>query len=398
MIRFLNTGSGGGSSKANIFIQDTEPEIKEGIWFKKTAGTYDKLITADTISSEPYFELGPTQLYMHNETAPVAVGTDIYLFGGSNSDYKCEKINTINNIATALPDINESGYTSWNTVYVPSRGIIRLEAGTMYKNFGLSSQAVVSSGSRSASFTGQYDRKQNLPLLDNDLYFINQNSNINIYNFSTENITTKTGISVGAYFLPYIIQKQNSNYIYCFNTSYGGQTNNDSNYKYDILTNTYQKIAPLPDGKMALQNIAYLNDKIHIFGIRLFSTSADVDVTQHYIYNTDTDTWDIGIPITTKITQTSKAVTIGDTIYITNAGANNLTILKYREPMINFEPNSVVLQNGNTYKTALLTQPDNTQGRVTTSFNNAYMTDNSGNLITTDEKYYGNGTEWIAIN
>ena len=52
MIRFLNKGSGGGSSKANIFIQNTEPETKEGIWFKKASSSYDKLITADTISGD----------------------------------------------------------------------------------------------------------------------------------------------------------------------------------------------------------------------------------------------------------------------------------------------------------------------------------------------------------
>lgn len=79
MISFLNKGSGGGSSKANIFIQEAEPETKEGIWFKKTAGTYNKLITADTIFSEPYFEIGPTQLYQHMEVPSIAVGTDIYI-------------------------------------------------------------------------------------------------------------------------------------------------------------------------------------------------------------------------------------------------------------------------------------------------------------------------------
>lgn len=397
MISFLNKGSGGGSSKANIFIQNTEPETKEGIWFKKASSSYDKLITADTISSTPYFEVGPTQLYNHNESAPVAVGTDIYMFSGNGGGaYKCEKIDTVNNTATPLPDINEQGYYSWNTVYVPDLNIIRLEAGVVYKNFDLISQAVTSTGSRSTSFTGKYDVKQILPLIDNNLYYIKSNSDVNIFNFSTENIITKTGISLN-FFTPYMIQPKNSNDIYCFNVRYGEQIQADSNYKYNTVTNTYQKIAPIPDAKMALRNIAELNGKIHIFGVRPAPTSISVDMTQHYIYDIGTDTWSVGTPITTTINQCSGAVTIGDTIYLTNAGDNYQSILKYREPIINFEANSVVLQNGSTYKTALLTQPANAQGRVTTSFANAYMTDSSGNLITTDEKYYGNGTSWVEI-
>lgn len=390
MISFLNKGSGGGSSKANVFIQDTEPETKEGIWFKKTAGTYNKLITADTISSTPYFEVGPTQLYQHKEVPSIAVGTDIYMFSGVTTDSnKAEKYNTITDTCSNLAEYNPTsdelangGSLFWDE----SLNAIGIINNKDYTHYMLDTNSYDNNGSVNSPFT--WYSHMLLPNFNNNIYNAAASALL-ILNNINKNVT-RVDIPVTGYVGSWhTILKGNSIYLFPCD-SY----NMLKTYRYDIDTNSFTELASMPYG--TLKSVAELNNNIHIFGIK--DSGNYPQYNKHYIYNINTDTWTEAPDLSTPVTLFSRAVTINDTIYITSADANEKTILKYREPSISFEPNSVVLQNGSTYKTALLTQPANVQGRVTTSFDKAYMTDSSGNLITTDERYYGNGTEWIAIN
>lgn len=390
MISFLNKGSGGGSSKANVFIQEAEPETKEGIWFKKTAGTYNKLITADTISSEPYFEIGPTQLYQHMEVPSIAVGTDIYMFSGvTTASNKAEKYNTITDTCSNLAEYNPTsdelangGSLFWDE----SLNAIGIINNKDYTHYMLDTNIYDNSGSVNSQFT--WYSHMLLPNFNNNIYNAAASALL-ILNNINKNVT-RVAIPVTDYYSSWhTILKGNSIYLFPCD-SY----NMLKTYRYDIDTNSFTELASMPYG--TLKSVAELNNNIHIFGIK--DSGNYPQYNKHYIYNINTDTWTEAPDLSTPVTLFSRAVTINDTIYITSADANAKTILKYREPSISFEPNSVVLQNGSTYKTALLTQPANVQGRVTTSFDKAYMTDSSGNLITTDEKYYGNGTEWIAIN
>ena len=91
-------------------------------------------------------------------------------------------------------------------------------------------------------------------------------------------------------------------------------------------------------------------------------------------------------------------VVVDNTIYVTTTEAPHNIISIGFGGDVSFDPNSVVIQNGNTYSTALLTQPANTEGKLVTPFKNIYTTDNAGEIITTEEKYYGNGTDWVLIN
>lgn len=390
MISFLNKGSGTGASKANVFIQEAEPETKEGIWFKKASSSYDKLITADTISSTPYFEVGPTQLYQHKEVPSIAVGTDIYMFSdATTASNKAEKYNTITDTCSNLAEYNPTsdklsngGSLFWDE----SLNAIGIINNKDYTHYMLDTNIYDNNGSVNSQFT--WYSHMLLPNFNNNIYNAAA-STLLILNNINKNVT-RVAIPVTDYYSGWhTILKGNSIYLFPCD-SY----NMLKTYRYDIDTNSFTELASMPYG--TLKSVAELNNNIHIFGIK--DSGNYPQYNKHYIYNINTDTWTEAPDLSTPVTLFSRAVTINDTIYITSADANAKTILKYREPSISFEPNSVVLQNGSTYKTALLTQPANVQGRVTTSFDKAYMTDSSGNLITTDEKYYGNGTEWIAIN
>lgn len=384
MISFLNKGSGTGASKANVFIQDTEPETKEGIWFKKTAGTYNKLIVTDSLTAIPYFELLGEQLYGHTLSAPIAIGNDIYMFGAySSPGTKVEKYNVVTKEFTALPDIEFSEQIG--TFYLGDN-IIRIEGYKKNCDFNIAMGTMSPMNTRDTAFS---HRASALTYKDGKAHDFDM-LNHYILDVATNTVSSITGAPVRIQ--PTQIWEEGSDEIYLINC-YSGSA--DANYKYKISTNTYTKLAAMPDGCIALGAASLLNGKIHVFGTQGPAT----DRTAHYVYDIASDTWSKGLE-NVYANGNGRAVTIGNSIYITQASAdtNYNHILKYTEPVVSFEPNSVVLQNGSTYKTALLTQPANVQGRVTTSFANAYMTDSSGNLITTDERYYGNGTEWIAIN
>lgn len=384
MISFLNRGSGGGG-KPNIFIQEDEPTIKDGIWFKKAKSNYNKLIVADSLTATPYFELLGEQLYGHYSTAPIAIGNDIYMFGSNGDPWKkSEKYNVITKEFMSLPDTPISG--AFNTYYL-GNNIIRLENMTNYFEFNISNNTMSEKLNRSFSFkSSPFDR---VVYKDGKAHnFIGTNHYILDVAANTLSSIAGTPLSIR----PKQAWEEGSDDIYLINTD---TTNKDANYKYTISTNTYKKLAAMPDGFVALDAVTLLNGRIHVFGVN----GSTVDRAAHYVYDIATDTWSKGLE-NVYVNGNGCAVTIDNSIYITQSSAdtNYNHILKYTEPVVNFDPNSVVIQNGNTYSTALLTQPANTEGKLVTKFNNIYTTDNAGEIITTEEKYYGNGTDWVLIN
>lgn len=394
MISFLNKGSGGGSSssKANIFIQDTEPETKEGIWFKKTAGTYDKLITADTISRDMSASTNTVfstnvagmsvqsydkYLYLLDTNNSIYTGirydtetnTEIYNYtNGPASTAQCSaiigaKIYYFNYSQTALFDniINcyeyditnntwETYSTSSSTLDISCQGTMAVAVGT--KIYLISGQT--SGNSKQINIFDTSSKKWTKQ--DNKLPF-------SCYHGTATAVGTK---------------------IYIFGAA--DTANQTSRQVYDTETNTVSTYNDIPFNSYKDSAVSNGTQIYIIHGNSL------------YLFNTITETYEnLGtISVTFEAPDAkNKSIIIDNVIYLISP-ANNLT--KIILPItLDFTANSVVLQNGSTYKTALLTQPANAQGRVTTSFANAYMTDSSGNLITTDEKYYGNGTSWVKI-
>lgn len=382
MISFLNKAGGGG--KPNIFIQEDEPTIKDGIWFKKAKSNYNKLIVTDSLTATPYFELLGKQLYDHSISAPIAIGNDIYMFGAySTPGTKVEKYNVVTKEFTALPDIEFSEEIS--TFYLGDN-IIRIEGYKKNCDFNIAMGTMSPMNTRDTAFS---DNANALVYKDGKAHDFDM-MNHYILDVATNTVSDTTGAPVRI--VPTQIWEEGSDEIYLINCYTGSA---DANYKYKISTNTYTKLAAMPDGCEALGAASLLNGKIHVFGTQGPAT----DRTAHYVYDIVSDTWSKGLE-NVYGNGNGRAVTIGNSIYITQSSADTSYnhILKYTEPVVNFDPNSVVIQNGNTYSTALLTQPANTEGKLVTKFNNIYTTDNAGEIITTEEKYYGNGTDWVLIN
>lgn len=382
MISFLNRGSGGGSSKANIFIQNTEPETKEGIWFKKTSSSYDKLITADTISSRINEALLTKTINNFYDANIPVIGNELYFFGRASGSTTSSKYNVITGEETSITNL--SVYRC-RPLFAVGTNIYLFEGmGAMdFKVYDTLTNAY----STKASLPEFYYGNGNAVLYNNEIYLFGFFTNSNLpkaYKYNIENNTwsalAEPPITADTSNMTVLVNIVGDN-VYIF---YG-----TSAYKYNIADNSYTSLTSVPvNTKYAISFT--MNSIIYIVGGESKNNS-------FISYDVTTDTYTTLNDLTYTVERAGAAI-IGNTVYIVgmvNTSIGQMMSLTFIS--VNFEANSVVLHNGSTYKTALLTQPDNVQGRVTTSFTNAYMTDSSGNLITTDEKYYGNGTSWVEI-
>lgn len=392
MISFLNRGSGGGSSKANIFIQNTEPETKEGIWFKKASSSYDKLITADTISGDMSTSTNTVFSTSVDGMSVQSYGKYLYLLDTNNSIYTGIRYDTETN--TEIYDYTEGpvsnaqcsaiiGDKIYYFIYSQTASFDNIINCYEYDITNNTWETYsTSSSSLDISCEGTM-----AVAVGTKIYLISGNTSgnskqINIFDTSSKAWTKQdnklpfscyhgTATAVGTQ-------------IYIFGAA--DTANQTSRQVYDTETNTVSTYNDIPFNSYKDSAVSKGTQIYIIHGNSL------------YLFNTITETYEnLGtIPVTFEaLDAKNKSVIIDNVIYLISPG-NNLTKI-IPSANINFEANSVVLHNGSTYKTALLTQPANAQGRVTTSFANAYMTDSSGNLITTDEKYYGNGTSWVEI-
>lgn len=104
-----NLPPAGGSSEPNIFVQETEPEVKKGIWLQT-----DKIVEHYTYDDEVYTGgvwepdgIHTDIPYEFRSTIAMSIGTDIYLFGSNASAYNryTYKYNTLNDTYTKLANI-----------------------------------------------------------------------------------------------------------------------------------------------------------------------------------------------------------------------------------------------------------------------------------------------------
>lgn len=94
--------------KPNIFMQETEPETKEGIWLQTDKQINKIKIIENLISGEgEWTDIYSNIPYDFYRGRAVSIGNDIYLFSGDNTNYykKAYKYNTLTNTYIQLTDI-----------------------------------------------------------------------------------------------------------------------------------------------------------------------------------------------------------------------------------------------------------------------------------------------------
>lgn len=390
MISFLNKA--GGAGKLNIFIQEDEPAIKDGIWFKKAKSNYNKLIVADSVTgniSSDIETLGANIGYSNLQ----ALGKYLYILDTNDTTYtgirfdtetKTEE-STFTTAPTYLASTNatcSAVYVAGNDIYYFYRygngnwfAIFHVTKGT-WSNYSISALNTVFGGNITA-------------VKDDTIYIISSTeagytTKFEAFKAGTYAVTHLPNLPYARYNGAAVVY---DNKIYMFG---GGETaDRTKRLVYDIEAGTFTTYNDIP--------FAFYKGSAVVMGSLIYL----IQGTDLYTFDPATNTYEQVATLATSILKQegrNNMVVVNDTIYVTTTEAPHNIISIGFGGAVSFAPNSVVIHNGNTYNAALLTQPANIEGKLVTPFKNIYTTDNAGEIITTEEKYYGNGTEWVLIN
>ena len=363
MIEFFNikpSSGGGDGSSLNIFAQLEEPSIKKGIWLK---------------AQIPYY---------FYQGSVVAIGTDIYLLGGSgtarNNNYKYNTLTDTYTQLTSIPYefIYGSAVAIGTDIYLLCG---HSDYGYFYKYNTL---------------TDTYTQLTNVPYaakgtsavaIGTDIYILggystNTYSGLN-YCYKYDTLTdTWTRLSNIPYNFAYGSAISIGTNIYLIGGSYSQQ----KNYKYDTLTNTYTQLTNVPINFEHGSGVSAGTD-IYIF----YDSSS-------YKYNTLTDTYTQLTNIPNRFTS-GGGVVIGTFIYLMGTGISPYNIVQvYALESKTYTQNTVVISQGKFsnvgYEIELFSNTKDTTPPLY-AFADAWFYGQS--LETNIPTYYGDGTQWINL-
>ena len=388
----------GGNVKLNIYTQTTEPTDKNGIWLQ-TSGVAEHYKSDDSIYfSGNWSTTGDTAdiPYDFSGGSAVAIGTDIYLLGSNNSNYKkyAYKYNTLTNTYTKLTNIPYD-FSGGSAVVIDTE---------IYLLGGGSS---IESNYKYNTLTNTYTQLANMPhefsngsavAIGTDIYLFGSSCRSSYmlyaykYNTLTNTYTKLTNI-------PYEFYSGSAVAIGTDIYLFGGYYYKRYTYKYNILTNTYTQLANIPydfyNGGVAV----VIGTDIYLFG-------GSGNNTGFYKYNTLTNTY-------TQLTNIpynfyyGAAVVIGTDIYLFggNGGKTKTRIYHIQTKTYNTDNTVIIAQGrkstGTTYNTGYAVKLLNTTfdegfeplyGVVDAWF---YTTQDG--VDTTIPTYYGDGTQWIKF-
>lgn len=378
-----------GEVETNVFMQETEPEKKDGIWLQ---GNYEvENIIADTniMQSAQYNSIETNKLraipYEHYQGNIAEVGTDIYLFGSTaNSSNKKEvyRYNSLTDTYTQLDDVPYDFYYS-----------VAKAIGTdiyLFGTYGTNGKYTY----RYDTLTGTFTKLTNMAysfyggsgeVVGNNVYLFGNAGSSSyrtyayIYNTKTNTYTKLTNIPVafnnGA---TAVIGTD----IYLF----GGVDNPTKAYKYDTTSNSYTLLATIPYS-FSKGGAKAVGTDIYLFG-------GENSKTYVYKYDTLTDTY-------TQLTN------LGYSFYNGSVGTAGLNIYlfggkdypkKVQVVSINTKeyPNKSILisQDENKYSTNIA---DIGISNLKTYYDKVYYNNNNGEILTNISVYNGDGTTWIRI-
>ena len=290
-------GGGGEGLELNVFAQSAEPTEKNGIWINTSASgslpAIDKFEYENiNILNYNAYKNGFNPIYGRLTDIPynfyrgsaVAIGTDIYLFGGHNSNYTSAmeyayKYSTSTGIYTKLKKLPYIyGFYNGSAVAI----------GTDIYLFGSSSSSTYAY--KYSTITDTYTRLTDIPY--------------NFYNGAA--------VAIGTYIYLF------GGYFSTTSTSYSKYA-----YKYSTTTDTYTKLTNIPFD-FSFGAAVTIGTDIYLFG----SSNAN-HVKYAYKYSTITDTY-------TRLTNIpyefyyGSAVAIGTDIYLFGSAGSNSSKCAYK--------------------------------------------------------------------
>lgn len=384
------TGSDSTPTAINVFVQEEEPEIKDGIWFQVSAPHTPDVELASFSTIELAWGETTTLPANNAEIGVAAIGTDMYLVGGNPNGANVYKFDTLTNTLTQLSNLPYSAYGIGVTSY-----------GTDLYIFG----GRPTSGTKAYGYAYKYDTLS-------DTY------------------TQLTSMPYISGQTP-IVRKGTDIYLIGGHTGSGVHANM---YKYNILTDTYTKLTDLPSGRNAASTILYKNDIYILGGYRsvnlkemwkysindntytrlsdspyaaygtaaglysryiVFATGASSKLA--YAYSIPTDTY-IPLPEIASGRQRTSGIVIGDKFYVVGGTSNkDITVGALSNEVNEYENerDTTVVIPGSYNKNRTLLSNSNCDTYI--NVGDAYYYSTTRGVDYTIPIHIGNGTNWIEL-
>lgn len=388
-----------GGSSMNLFVQEEEPETKDGIWVKTSDKTVENvyITTGITIDMDITFGESNTSFPIGvREYGACAIGKDIYVFGGltsSGNSNRAFKYNTTNDEFTELSTMPYAAY-----------GIAVVNNGTDIYLFGGRASSGVNNAYKYNTLDDTYTELTSLPtgtgqftatLYNGEIYmFGGYTTGVSAlaykYNIESDSYTQLASLPSARNCVATALYK---NRIYIIG-GYNGNAMTATLY-YNIDTNEYTTLTPLPSARFASAMVIY-NKELIIMGGQGSSRSNVV-----FLYNVETDTMQTYEKTLSTAVVRASGVLVGNKIYIIGGYAETTYSSIIQTGLISsgadelvYDKNTLIInteQTGTDIK--LITSGMSLEMKMS---NVLYYSTESGIDYST-EILYGDGTQWTSL-
>lgn len=377
------------TSSVNIFMQEEEPETKDGIWLKGNY-TVDNIIADTNVLSVGEWDIDKISRldaipYDFNRGCAAAIGTDIYLFSGFSSDYKkiAYKYDTLTDTYTRVSDIPTGRYYG-SAVAIGTD--IYLVGG-----YGAETQMY-----KYNTLTDTYTEMSTIPfsvrasgvaVVGTDIYMFGANHTS--YQKTAYKYDTLTDTYSKLANIPYTFQQGCAVAIGTNIHLMGTYTSVSNHYVYDTLTNTYTKKANMPIGFYDGSAIA-IGSRIYTFGS--YPNSSYLKHTYEYDSTTDTFTRLGDMQYNFHL---GAVAFNGSHIYVLGGANNSTRVQTLTMVPKEYVNNSIIIsQDGSLNRSCVLSNSGITN--LKTYYDRVYYRNNEGVLVSLPT-YNGNGSSWTQI-
>lgn len=374
------TEEGGGGSKLNVFMQETEPDTKEGIWLQSD-NLYENIVSDSDIGTpgktvlNKYgsLEKTPTKVIYHKNEVYIFVTKALYKYSVEN-----------NKLTLLKEDIGFSSSSYDIACYM--KGYVYFLSTTASYKFNMDTYEY-------EIITNLSTANHSFACTDNAIYTFGGWSNdgrvLQKYDIETNTVTNPCSIVSNYYSDGEII----GDILYIFGNDEGlssAPSNAKRVIEVNLKTNTYTSKSVLPfyfDGGKTVK----VNTDIYLIGGK-FESGSTINNKSFYKYDTITGTVEnMGNLPTTG--QGISSVIIDNKGQILIFVSKNLITVETQSKV--YDDKTVVIQVkplANTYETKLIGEQN-----VSFCFMDTFYYSAENGLDRTIPTYYGDGTEWIKF-
>ena len=400
----LKNGIGNIKTGINIFSQIDKPTSNNGIWIKNNK-MYENIDFFDS-SEDTTFEnekMTDLSFYFYTTNRTLTIKKEIYIltkYTDSNDNIKSliYKYNTENNVYEVVSSISDSTscyfYESYaisvgNYIYLFNLKSIQNPSDCSSYKYNIETNTYTGINNSISISNGSFA----IAINNNEIYIFS-GTKIYLYNISTNSYETLENCPYDCRYGAGILI---NNDIYIF-----GGVSNYAAYKYDIINKQFTKLKDIPS-RFSRNNIIKIDNYIYLFGCSSDYKELDGELNAYeenkksYRYDINSDTYerisDVPYDILAK-----RVELVGNDIYM--LGSNTTTNKRYNIKLTKKElkPNSILFMNTQIIPRYNVKLYNNIDYEKMNNFSfYKIITTNENAEIETVEKYIYNDSKWIKI-